>query len=351
LKKQDIIVIGASAGGVAALTDLVRSIPAAFKGAVFIVLHIPPGSPSHLPEILADASSLKVSHPIDGEKIRYGHIYVAPPDHHMLIEKERILIKKGPKENRFRPSIDALFRSAAYSWGSRVIGIVLTGILNDGTSGSWSVKRMGGTCIVQDPAEALYPEMPKNVLEYVDVDHIVQISELGTLLAKLTSKTATKKPRISLKEREAMKMEVVISMRHKAFELGIMSLGAPTAFTCPECHGVLMQLKGKLMRYRCHTGHAFTASALLAGISQNAEDSIWESIRILEESTMLLQQMAVHFRELGNTPAARLFTKKAKESMVQSKTLHASIPDQQQLSEDLRFPSPLRKPMATKAVS
>src|SRR5687768_14648135 len=163
MAKRDIVVVGASAGGVKALTEFVRSIPQGFKGSVFVVLHIPAASPSNLPAILTRAGVLKAIHPNDGEKIKPGLIYVAPPDHHMLLEGTSVLVKKGPEENRFRPSIDALFRSAAYVYGSRVIGIVLSGLLNDGTSGLWSIKRLGGLTIIQEPGDADYPSMPINV--------------------------------------------------------------------------------------------------------------------------------------------------------------------------------------------
>jgi len=164
MPKRDIVVIGASAGGVYASQDLVASLPEDFDAAIFVVLHVAAHSPSFLPNILKASGALVAVHPNDGEAIASGRIYVAPPDHHLLIEGNRVLVKKGPKENRFRPSIDALFRSAAYTFGPRVIGVVLTGMLNDGTSGMWSVKRLGGVGIIQEPAEALYPSMPASVL-------------------------------------------------------------------------------------------------------------------------------------------------------------------------------------------
>ena len=160
MAQRDIVVIGASAGGVAVLTELVQSLPADFHAAVFIVLHIPPHSPSVLPQILSAAGPLQAVHPVDGERIQKGRIYIASPDHHLLIEDGHVVVRKGPKENRFRPSVDALFRSAAYIYGPRVIGIVLTGTLDDGTSGLWSIKRLGGVAIIQEPKEAPFPSMP-----------------------------------------------------------------------------------------------------------------------------------------------------------------------------------------------
>src|SRR5687768_11583472 len=162
-----IIVVGASAGGVTALQQFVSHLPADLDAALFVVLHIPAYAKSQLPDILSNAGPLKAVHPADGETVQKGIIYVAPNDHHLLLEGDKVLVKKGPKENRFRPSIDALFRSAAVAYGKRTIGIVLSGLLNDGTSGLWAIKQSGGIAIIQSPDDAEYSEMPNNVKEYV----------------------------------------------------------------------------------------------------------------------------------------------------------------------------------------
>jgi two-component system chemotaxis response regulator CheB len=163
MANRDIIVIGASAGGVEALSDFFSGLPANLEATIFVVLHIPPYSPSSLPVILTRCGHMSASHPKDGEEVRPGQVYIAPPDHHLLVELGRVLIKRGPKENRFRPSVDALFRSAAYAYGRRVIGIVLSGALDDGTSGLWTIKRLGGVAIVQQPEDACVPNMPRSV--------------------------------------------------------------------------------------------------------------------------------------------------------------------------------------------
>jgi two-component system chemotaxis response regulator CheB len=196
----------------------------------------------------------------DGDMIESSRIYVAPPDHHMLIENNRILVKKGPKENRFRPSIDALFRSAAYVYGSRVIGIVLSGLLDDGTSGLWSIRRLHGLCIIQSPEDAEFPSMPNNVLEYVDVDYNVSIQEMGPLLHRLTQEQAPELNSISEEELSRLRMEVQIAAQDNAFNMGVLDLGPYTPYTCPECHGTLVQIEeGMHKRFRCHTGHSFTS--------------------------------------------------------------------------------------------
>ena len=261
--KRDIIVIGASAGGVSALEQLVKGLPKDFPGSIFIVLHVPPFSPSKLPIILSRAVNLEVKHPKGEESIEPGKIYVAPPDHHMMIEEGKVVVSKGPKENRFRPSIDALFRSAAYVYGSRVIGIILTGSLDDGTSGMWTLKRFGGVAICQDPEEAAFPEMPQSVLEHVETDYKVNLAEMGGLLARLLEESVKDKRDIPEIEEKRLSMEIKIASSDNAFERGIMDMGDMAAFTCPSCHGALVKLKeGNRVRYRCHTGHAFSASAL-----------------------------------------------------------------------------------------
>lgn len=337
MAKRDIIVVGASAGGITALTELLNSIPVGFKASIFVVIHLPASSPSALPAILSRAGVLKAIHPVDGQVMKPGMIYVSPPDHHILLEGNRVLVKKGPKENNFRPSIDALFRSAAYVYGPRVIGIVLSGLLNDGTSGLWSVKRLGGITIIQEPSDADFPSMPLNVLDYVKVDYTVRASDMGLLLKRLTTEKASKKPKISKGELSFLKMEVIISKQDNAFEMGIMNEGELTPFTCPECHGVLVRLiEGKFIRFRCHTGHAYTASALLTDLSRNVEETLWQSMRGLEETTLLLNQISDHFNKEGLKEAAAIFAGKADMTTKRARVIHDSIFKQEILSEDLR---------------
>jgi two-component system chemotaxis response regulator CheB len=165
---ERVVVIGASAGGVESLKEVVGALRSDFPAAICVVLHVPPYQPSLLPKILSGCGELPAVHPEDGTNLLAGHIYVAPPDRHLLLGNDRASVTKGPKENRFRPSIDALFRSAAYAYGPKVIGVVLSGALDDGTSGLWSVKRMGGIAIIQSPDDARFDSMPKSALEYVD---------------------------------------------------------------------------------------------------------------------------------------------------------------------------------------
>lgn len=333
MAKRDVVVIGASAGGVLALKELVSSLPADFSAPIFIVQHIAPYATSMMPEILNHVGVLKAVHPKDGDPIRAGYIYIAPPDHHILIESDRVLVKKGPKENRFRPSIDALFRSAAYTFGPRVIGVVLTGLLDDGASGMWSVKRLGGVGIVQQPGDAEYPSMPTSVLEYVDVDYVVPLNQVASLLTTLTAKEDIHTPPdVSHEEKERLGTEVKIASQTNAFEMGILDMGDLTPLTCPECSGALVRFQeGKLVRYRCHTGHAYTAGALLAEVDKSIEDNLWKSIRAIEEAIILLEESGKASAEGGDTGSAEKFFSKAKENRSRAKMLHQFIFQQEPL--------------------
>jgi two-component system chemotaxis response regulator CheB len=336
MSKRDIVVIGASAGGVYALKSLAAALPPDFKAAVFVVLHVSPHSPSHLPDILNYAGALPASHPDDGEEIQQGHIYVAPPDHHMLVEHDRILVKRGPKENRFRPSIDALFRSAAYSYGSRVVGVVLTGLLDDGTSGMWSVKRLGGLGVIQEPEDALYASMPDSVRQYVEVDYQVPITELAPLLCRLIEETVPQSPQLEETERALLAAEVNIAAQESAFELDIIGLGDLTPLTCPECSGALVSIReGDLIRYRCHTGHAYTATTLLTDVAESVEDSMWKAIRSLEETVMLLEQSAKQFANGGNALTAEQFYQKARETRERAAKTREFLNWQEKFSTDI----------------
>lgn len=333
MTKRNIIVIGTSAGGVFALKELVSALPADFPASVFIVMHVSPHSPSLLPDILSTAGPLEAIHPVDGEVIQPGRIYIAPPDHHLLIEYEQILVKKGPKENRFRPSIDALFRSAAYTYGSQVIGIVLTGMLDDGTSGMWSVQRLNGVTIVQEPDDAAYASMPNSVLDYVDVDYRVPLADLPALLVRLTSEAIPDSSPDAIAEEDRMATEIGIAAQDNAFEMGILDMGELTPLTCPECNGALISIReGKLVRYRCHTGHAYTASSLLAETTRMTEESFWSAIRQLEETVIILEQSGKQFAAGGNWQASEQFMAKAQEMRERASRVHEFAFSQEKLS-------------------
>lgn len=335
--KRDIIVIGSSAGGIDALRQLVQMLPAKFDGSIFIVQHFPSAYNSILDIVLSRSGPLEAVFAKDGELFEKGRIYLAPPDHHLLVENGKTLVKKGPKENKFRPSIDALFRSAAYNYGPQVIGVVLSGLLNDGTSGLWSVKRSGGIAIVQDPSEAEYDAMPQNVLQNVEVDHVAAVHQIPVLLQEIMNNPIDimENNNKSAAEKVLLEMEVKIASNHNSFEAGMMDMGKLSPFTCPECHGVLVSIKeGKYSRYRCHTGHAFSSTALLAEITKTVEDNFWSTVRGMEEGIMLLENKGEEYALAGEKEASNHFYKKAKEMRVQSQQVRKIIFSTERLSEE-----------------
>lgn len=273
LNPPRIIVIGASAGGFEAIKSLIAGLPPTINAAIFIVWHMSPDVRGILPQVLNRINALPAAHAYNGEAILKGRIYVAPPDHHLLIEDGKMLVTRGPKENRFRPAVDPLFRSAAYAHGARVIGIILSGALDDGTAGLWTVKQYGGIAIVQNPKEAEVSSMPESAMNQVKVDYCVGVAEMGPLLVRLTESPLSQNAPV-MKD-EQTKKEIQIAAEKDALQTGLMRLGELTPYACPECHGVLSRLQnGDIVRYRCHTGHAYSADALLASITEKVEDSL-----------------------------------------------------------------------------
>ena len=331
--KCDIIVIGASAGGLEALKKLVAQFPLNFPAAVFIVWHISPESPSLLPKILEQVCPLPVSHAIDREEIQLGRIYIAPPDYHLLVEIDHVRVTHGPKENRFRPAVDVLFRSAARSYGLRVIGVVLTGRLDDGASGLYAVKERGGKAVVQDPQDALYPSMPMAAMKAVAVDYCVPIIEMGELLVHLTNETVEAEE-VNLVSKQ-IDIEVGVAREDKALEMGITKLGEYSPYTCPECHGVLLQLKeGNLLRFRCYTGHAYSLNSLLVEVTQSVEDTLWSALRVIEASEMLMTHMAEHLRQVDESETAELLLQKAKAAKGRAELVRQAVLSNETLSQD-----------------
>jgi two-component system chemotaxis response regulator CheB len=320
---HDTIVIGASAGGVQALTRLVADLPEELPSAVFIVLHIPTDVPSLLPEILSRGSRLPVAHAVDGEQIRTGKIYVAPSDHHLLIEKQHVRLVHGPKENFHRPSIDSLFRSAARWAGPRTIGVVLTGARDDGASGMRVIKQRGGITIVQDPAEAPFPSMPLSVMQGIKVDHSMRLREIAPLLDRLSRQTADEEGRYPVPEK--LEIETRIAQQEMDGDELIASvekLGKVSKLTCPECHGALWEITDEdLPRFRCHVGHAYSADSLGNGQDQVLENAIWSAIRALEEQMILAKRIIERARRAQHTHAVKAFEKRAREAEAHSSVL------------------------------
>ena len=324
MANRAIIVIGTSAGGVKALSTIVEQLPHDLNAAIFIVLHISPHQRSNLPEILSKAGNLTAAHARDGEPIARGRIYVAPPDRHLLIEPGEVRITKGPKENRFRPAIDPLFRSAAYAYGPRVIGVVLTGALDDGTAGLWAIKDRGGITVVQDPDDAEQRSMPWTALNNVEVDYCLRVTEIAKVLVTLTQGLIG--PERGSLVSDKLGIETKISLGHDAADLDVTQLGKLSEFSCPECHGTLIEIMdGKLQRYRCHTGHAFSEASLLAELTDSVEELLWNSIRAIEERIRLLKHLKQHSADLtSNTGSNSALNEDLQEAEEQADSVRAA---------------------------
>lgn len=300
-----IIVMGASEGGVGALRSVVAALPAGFPAAVLMVLHIG-AHKSQLPALLNLSGPLPASHAEDGEPIHPGRIYVAPPDQHLVIERGQIRLTHGPRENWARPAIDPLFRSAARAYGADVIGVILTGGLNDGTAGLFEIGQCGGTTIVQDPDDAVNPSMPRSALQHVDVDHRTTLRDLPGLLVSLVGKKAPGAPKEGVPGPHEMRSrEMTADYR----------LDNPVAITCPDCGGALRRTElGTLTQFRCHIGHVYTAEVMVAAQFTALEWSIGAAMRSLSERGDLCGQMAEKARDAGDLDTAEDWTAAMREA-------------------------------------
>lgn len=299
-----LIVIGASSGGVEALLKLTAQLPAALPAAVLIVLHIGTHR-SLMPELIAGGCPLDVGEARDGEAIVPRSVRLAPSDQHLLVDGTQLRLLRGPKEHHSRPAVDPLFRSAALAHTSKVIGVVLTGHLDDGTAGLQSIKAAGGVAVVQDPASAFAPGMPRSALRHVAVDHCVGLAELPALLTAL----AASPPRAaeSLQPLDMARHELDLSLKRGNPMEHLSRIGAPSPFACPDCHGGLWQLQGSNpTRFRCHTGHAYTIRSLQDAMGTMADDAGWSALRAVQERQALLHQMLASVDAVDDTERERL---------------------------------------------
>lgn len=293
---RDVVVIGASAGGFSVLLDLVARLPAEFPASVLIVLHVG-AHPSVLPELLNRRSSLPVMHARSGEPLQPGRIYVAPPDHHMLVEEGAIRLTRGAKEHHARPAIDPLFRSVAIDCGARVVGVVLSGRLDDGTAGLQAIQQCGGLVIVQDPADAEQPSMPASACAHVAVDHCVPRARLAeTLIAVAGQPVSAAHAVPAIPDPIVCEQRVSTGTGDDPME-DLNAIGKLSTFGCPDCNGVLWEITGSTpRRYRCHTGHGFSLRSLEHTQAINTDKALWSAVRALQEREELLRTMAAASR-------------------------------------------------------
>lgn len=334
MQYRDIIAVGASAGGIRALRGLAAQLDRDFPAAILAVLHLSPAAnEAGLARALRTDGGLPIQFAREGDKIVPGRLYLAPPDRHLLAEGERLLVRRGPLENRSRPAIDPLFRSVALSFRGRAVGVLLTGYLDDGVSGLVAIKRCGGMVVVQDPATAEVPDMPHHAIQRAAPDHIVPLDGLAGLLRELArtpaGRMAAPPPNLELEVRMAAQQIVGIEATER--------LGGPSTLTCPECHGSLREVRDDgRVRYRCHTGHAFSLDSLAISQNQELERALISALRALDERVSLLQRLSEDTGGGGRGRTAAQFGQRAQEYAEQAETIRKILAGQGALMDDPR---------------
>lgn len=309
----EVVVVGASAGGVEALRALVGALPPRFPAAVLVVLHVAQAGTSVLPDILQRAAALPVTTAVDDEPLLRGHVYVAPPAHHLLVDGGSARLTRGPRENGHRPAIDPLFRSAGEAFGPRAAGVILSGMLDDGTAGLHELKERGGIAIVQDPDTAMYAGMPRSAAAHVAVDALLPLSEIAPALVRIAG-TSDDDPGGDPVPDEPPSVP--------AGSAG----GRSTRFTCPDCGGVLLEYgEGPLERFQCSVGHAYSLESLVDGQAGQVEHALWAAVRVLEDRVVLLRRMVGHGRESGRERAGLRFEERARELAEQAEAIRGAI--------------------------
>jgi len=295
---RDILAVGASAGGVEALMHLARGLPAELPASVLVTLHLSNQFRSSLDELLTSAGPLDAAFARDGERLRKGRIYLAPPDRHLLVDGDRIALGTGPRENNSRPAIDPMLRSVALCCCHRAIGVVLTGTLGDGASGLWAVNQCGGMTVVQDPRKAAFREMPQTAVELAKPDHVVDLDRMPALLESLVHQPAGK----SCQPPEGIGFEVEVAKGDGGYAMEKMDgLGRRSVLSCPDCHGVMWEIdEGGLSRFRCHVGHTYGSDLMNLALDESLRRALASAQRALEERVALASKLHRQAEESGH---------------------------------------------------
>jgi two-component system chemotaxis response regulator CheB len=322
MPQRDIVVIGGSAGGLPALTELMAHLPPQFDACVLVVMHTSAGSDGVLPIIVARATTLPVQFASDRDPIQSGRIYIAPADHHMIVAADGIRVVQGPAENGFRPAIDPLFRTAARAFGPRVIGVVLSGALADGTYGLSMVKHLGGIAIAQDPEEATSPSMPLSAIRQIAVDHVLKVADIAGLLVQLVSEPVEGGDPIA----DDNEIEPQLPSDETAVAAMEEEHGAPSSLTCPDCGGALWEIQdGQVVRYQCHVGHQYAPDSVEAEQRDAVDGALWSAVRVLEEHAELKMRMAGRAAARGLHAVSDGFTVRARAAHEQAQKIRAVL--------------------------
>lgn len=302
MQPRDIVVIGGSAGSIESLQTIVSHLPRDFPASIFVVVHMPADYPSKLASLLSRVGPLPATSPTHLEPIRRGHIYVPRPDHHLLIEDGRVRVQRGPRENRHRPAIDPLFRTAAREYGPRVVGIVLSGLQDDGSAGLYAVKRRGGIAIVQDPRDTLWDDMPKRALSYASPQYVLRTPEIPASLIEIVEAGESAMVKKNPRHKKANGKNHKNKISSQGLERPSVNLetananegeGTPSVFACPECHGVLWEFKdNEMVHFRCRVGHSYGTESLTTELSAASEAALWAAVRALEEKAAMQRRVA-----------------------------------------------------------
>ncbi|NUT91608.1 MAG: chemotaxis protein CheB [Saccharothrix sp.] len=322
MPSRDLIVVGASAGGVEALRAFVAGLPGDLAAAVAVVLHMPAGGTSALAAILKRSGPLDVVSARHGMPLRKGRIHVAPPDHHLIVSDGQVHLSHGPTENGHRPSVDALFRSAAVARGPSVVGVVLSGTLDDGAAGMVAITSRGGMAVVQDPEEALYSGMPTAVMRHVEVAHVVSARKMGVVLRDVVGSPVEDVGEPS----DLLRKESALAADHAGAPPGeVNRMGTPSSFSCPDCNGALIALDTDHSRFRCHVGHAWTAEALLDAKDAALEKALWTALRTLEEKATLARRMSRSAVARGSGSLVERYRSSAAEASSAAEVLRSHL--------------------------
>jgi two-component system chemotaxis response regulator CheB len=320
-----VVVVGASAGGVEALVALVGSLRADFPHPIVVVLHVSPAGTSVLPAILARSCRLAVAPAADGARLRAGHVYVAPPDSHLLVEDGHIRLSQAPRENGHRPAIDPTMRTAAATHGGATIGIVLSGSRDDGTAGLIAIKAQGGIAIVQDPDEALYPAMPRSAIAHLTPDAVLPIGAMADWIVRHTTSIGSSgnEPAMAVNEHNE---HAPVAGADGSNDPPTSATGKGTRFTCPDCGGVLFERReGDLERFECSVGHVFSIESLSNAQAEALENALWAAVRSLEDRAAMLKRLAARAEASGHQRSAANFERQAEEALDRSRTIREAI--------------------------